>query len=137
MRAGLVGRPRAKSLVWMGQVDRSAAGDLRLLFDEAWYLERYPDIRGTDPLHHYVHFGANEGRDPNAFFDGAWYRTLYRDVAQTGIRLVDCPHQLALEVGSIEEHDRGIESEQQQARDTLAVVMPFYRVKTRKALYLP
>ncbi len=66
-------------------MDQSAAGDLRLLFDETWYVEHYPDVRGTDPLHHYVHFGANEGRDPNAFFDGAWYRALYRDVAQTGM----------------------------------------------------
>ena len=69
----------------MKQVDRSAAGDLKILFDAAWYVERYKDVQGTDPLHHYVTFGANEGRDPNPFFDGGWYRAHYQDVAQSGI----------------------------------------------------
>ena len=68
----------------MKQVDRSAAGDLKILFDAAWYVERYKDVQGTDPLHHYVTFGANEGRDPNPFFDGSWYRAHYQDVAQSG-----------------------------------------------------
>ena len=70
----------------MKQVDRSAAGDLKILFDAAWYVERYKDVQGTDPLHHYVTFGANEGRDPNPFFDGGWYRAHYQDVAQSGMR---------------------------------------------------
>jgi len=29
--------------------------------------------------------------------------------------LIDCPHHLALEVGSVEEHDRGVKAKQQQA----------------------
>ncbi len=55
-------------------------------FDPDWYLSRYPDVgaSGTEPLHHYVHFGAAEGRDPNRFFDGAWYLTHYPDVANSG-----------------------------------------------------
>ena len=42
-------------------------------FDPGWYLSRYPDVAasGTEPLHHFVHYGAAEGRDPNRFFDGA------------------------------------------------------------------
>ena len=31
-----------------------------------WYLSRYPDVAasGSEPLHHFVHYGAAEGRDP-------------------------------------------------------------------------
>lgn len=45
------------------------------LFDPAWYLDRYPDVRATgmDPLRHYVSYGAAEGRDPHPLFDCAWY----------------------------------------------------------------
>jgi GT2 family glycosyltransferase/glycosyltransferase involved in cell wall biosynthesis len=55
-------------------------------FDPDWYLAHYPDIAasGADPLYHFVHYGAAEGRDPNRFFDGAWYVTHYPDVASSG-----------------------------------------------------
>ncbi len=55
-------------------------------FDPDWYLSRYPDVAasGTEPMHHYVHYGAAEGRDPNRFFDSAWYLTHYPDVANSG-----------------------------------------------------
>lgn len=51
----------------------------RPLFDEAWYLARYPDIAAArvDPWKHYVRFGARENREPNALFDVAWYRKQY------------------------------------------------------------
>ena len=39
---------------------------------------------GTDPLQHFVHHGAAEGRDPNRFFDSAWYLAHYPDVASSG-----------------------------------------------------
>ena len=39
---------------------------------------------GTEPLHHFVHYGAAEGRDPNRFFDSAWYLAHYPDVANSG-----------------------------------------------------
>ena len=47
------------------------------------YLSRYPDVEasGSEPLHHFLHYGAAEGRDPNRFFDSAWYLTHYPDVA--------------------------------------------------------
>ena len=56
------------------------------LFDPAWYLSRYPDVAAstTDALHHFVHYGAAEGRDPNRFFDSAWYSAHYPDVAGSG-----------------------------------------------------
>ena len=55
-------------------------------FDPAWYLSRYPDVAasGTEPLHHFVHYGAAESRDPNRFFDSAWYLAHYPDVANSG-----------------------------------------------------
>jgi glycosyltransferase involved in cell wall biosynthesis len=56
------------------------------LFDSAWYLEQYPDIRtyGIDPLIHYLKYGANEDRDPNPLFDTDWYLDRYRDVCAAG-----------------------------------------------------
>ena len=55
-------------------------------FDPHWYLARYPDVAasGAEPLHHFVHHGAAEGRDPNRFFDGSWYLMHYPDVADSG-----------------------------------------------------
>lgn len=57
------------------------------LFDPLWYQTRYRDVRetGIDPLKHYLHWGAAEGRDPNRFFDSAWYRDHYADVAASGM----------------------------------------------------
>jgi hypothetical protein len=59
--------------------------DLALLqdsFDPGFYLERYPDVgrNGLDPLHHYLHYGWQEGRDPNPFFSTQFYLECYPDV---------------------------------------------------------
>ena len=45
-------------------IRRSAA------FDEAWYLERNPDVaeQGCDPARHFREHGVAEGRDPSAAF---------------------------------------------------------------------
>lgn len=45
------------------------------LFDEAWYLNRYPDVarEGLDPIEHYVRYGAYEGRDPSPTFQTKRY----------------------------------------------------------------
>jgi hypothetical protein len=45
------------------------------LFDPDWYLARYPDLvgSGTDPLDHYMRFGAYEGRSPGPDFDPPSY----------------------------------------------------------------
>ena len=71
--------PEATSVADLGE---ALAG----FFDPDWYLSRYPDVAasGTEPMHHYVHYGAAEGRDPNRFFDSAWYLTHYPDVANSG-----------------------------------------------------
>jgi glycosyltransferase involved in cell wall biosynthesis len=52
------------------------------LFDEAYYLQAYPDIAGADisPLEHFFCFGFKEGRRPNTYFDPTWYLGRYPDV---------------------------------------------------------
>jgi GT2 family glycosyltransferase/glycosyltransferase involved in cell wall biosynthesis len=56
------------------------------LFDDEWYLDRYPDLRGfgCPPAVHYLQHGAREGRYPNPLFDSRWYCDRYPDVNQTG-----------------------------------------------------
>jgi hypothetical protein len=57
------------------------------LFDAAWYLKAYPDVRhaGLDPLRHFVWWGWQEGRKPNAYFDPTWYLTANPDVVDVGL----------------------------------------------------
>src|ERR1017187_9861385 len=57
-------------------------------FDEAWYLQAYPDVAeavrdGVVPsgLTHYVKYGRDEGRLPSAF-DPKWYAKVYPVAAQ-------------------------------------------------------
>lgn len=47
----------------------------RTLFDQAWYLQRYPDVAATgrSPLVHYLLSGAAEGRWPHPLFDPDYY----------------------------------------------------------------
>jgi hypothetical protein len=55
------------------------------LCDAAFYYERYPDIRDAslDPVHHYVHHGAAEGRNPHPLFDTSYYVHGNPDVNKT------------------------------------------------------
>jgi glycosyltransferase involved in cell wall biosynthesis len=57
------------------------------LFDEAWYLDAYPDVRkvGMDPIAHYLWLGARLGRDPSPEFCRADYLAANLDVASDGI----------------------------------------------------
>jgi hypothetical protein len=47
----------------------------RAIFDQAWYLERYPDVAATgrSPLVHYLLSGGAEGRWPHPLFDPDHY----------------------------------------------------------------
>ncbi|WP_336485515.1 glycosyltransferase [Methylobacterium nigriterrae] len=56
------------------------------LFDAAWYLERYEDVRtaGLDPLRHFCLWGAREGRWPHPLFHADWYLAAYPDVEAAG-----------------------------------------------------
>lgn len=57
------------------------------LFNEAWYLEKYPDVAeaGINPIEHYLKTGAYEGRNPSETFDTTWYLCYYRDVTESGL----------------------------------------------------
>ena len=47
------------------------------MFDSNWYRATYPDVAAsrTDPLAHYIRFGAAEGRNPGPLFDTNKYLT--------------------------------------------------------------
>lgn len=47
------------------------------LFDDNFYLKKYPKTSSMDPLLHYLFFGFNEGKKPNADFDGVFYLNRY------------------------------------------------------------
>jgi len=56
-------------------------------FDEAWYLQNYPDVaKGvregncSSGLDHYLRHGRSEGRKPSAGFDAEWYVRAYPPV---------------------------------------------------------
>ena len=57
------------------------------LFDEVWYLNKYPDvgISGINPLIHFLKYGGKLGRNPGPRFDTNAYLKLYIDVAQEGM----------------------------------------------------
>jgi hypothetical protein len=60
----LLSRSRWWNQLW---VKHQAVALMRVgLFDPAWYLEKYPDVKsaGVDPAEHYVRYGAREGRLP-------------------------------------------------------------------------
>ncbi|MBU2407768.1 MAG: glycosyltransferase family 2 protein [Gammaproteobacteria bacterium] len=57
------------------------------LWDEAWYLERYPDVKasGKDPLTHYCKDGAMEMRQPGPLFAPALYVSTARLARKPGL----------------------------------------------------
>jgi lipopolysaccharide biosynthesis protein len=57
------------------------------LFDSRYYLRAYPDVAAaeTDPIAHYLRFGAAEGRNPSAAFSTLSYAVAYPDVAGSGM----------------------------------------------------
>lgn len=61
------------------------------LFDEAFYLDRYPFVRATgmDPYAHYLEYGAAAGLDPSPDFVTDWYLRSNPDVAASGANPLD------------------------------------------------
>ncbi len=49
--------------------------DLKLIFDESWYVQQNPDVRSYDRggLAHYLDHGWQERRDPSPLFDADYY----------------------------------------------------------------
>jgi GT2 family glycosyltransferase len=57
------------------------------MFDPAWYLQAYPDVRGrianddfATVRQYYIDHGRTLGHAPNMFFDEGWYRARYPDI---------------------------------------------------------
>lgn len=74
------------------------------LMDQAWYLERNPDVaaRGFSPLVHHVLTAASEDRAPHPLFDPAFYRRENREaLAATGLP----PLEHFLRLGAAEGRD--------------------------------
>jgi GT2 family glycosyltransferase len=57
------------------------------LFDEAWYLEQYPDVRklGMPPIEHYLWIGRLLNRSPSLQFNASAYLDFNSDVAESGV----------------------------------------------------
>ena len=55
-------------------------------FDGQYYLQHNPDVAqmGMDPIHHYLVYGAREGRNPAADFDTRAYITRYPEAGRAG-----------------------------------------------------
>lgn len=60
------------------------------LFDPAYYLRNYSDVRDADvdPLAHFISNGWREGRNPGPFFDVHFYLSSNPDVAAAGVNPV-------------------------------------------------
>lgn len=61
---------------------------LQVLFDPAWYLDRYSDAadvlakqESMPVVDHYLTEGLSDGRAGTPFFDAEWYLATYRDVS--------------------------------------------------------
>jgi hypothetical protein len=65
---------------------RRILGPSARLFDEHWYVARYPDVATSalSPLWHYRRHGSVMRRSPAPFFDPAWYIERYPDVGASG-----------------------------------------------------
>lgn len=73
--------PSTKSSASMSNAERIAASGL---FDELWYLHRYPEVAdtGLSAIEHFIQIGADKGYSPSELFDTRWYLQTYADVAQ-------------------------------------------------------
>lgn len=67
-----------------GEIDLSTNS---LLFDPLFYATQNLDVyrAGVGSLDHFLAFGEEEGRDPNAFFDVSGYLAANRDVAASSL----------------------------------------------------
>ena len=59
----------------MGEVEPRVRAALDILFDPAWYEDRYVDHLqpGQDPLAHFLSAGASRRLSPHVLFDADWY----------------------------------------------------------------
>lgn len=61
------------------------------VFDKAFYRSNYADVAasGSDPLAHFMQFGAAEGRGPNSHFDVSFYLNQNPDVLAAGVNALE------------------------------------------------
>jgi len=73
--------PTTTTTVSVSNAERIAASGL---FDELWYLHRYPEVAdtGLSAIEHFIQIGADKGYSPSELFDTKWYLHTYTDVAQ-------------------------------------------------------
>lgn len=73
--------PTTTPTVSVSNAERIAASGL---FDELWYLHRYPEVAdsGLSAIEHFIQIGADKGYSPSELFDTRWYLQTYVDVAQ-------------------------------------------------------
>lgn len=95
----IVGLDRAEipdDAIWVDAVRRSG------LFHPQWYLEQNPDVAaaGMDPLHHYLVFGAAEGREPSAYFDSKAFLEANPELAELSRNSGISPLELLLREAS-------------------------------------
>ena len=65
-----------RTLSWVGKhTRRLAKRQYSPLFDEQFYLGRYPDVNisSIDAYDHFIRFGVKENRQPNRLFDPHYY----------------------------------------------------------------
>lgn len=56
----------------------------RLLFDDEWYINQYPEALGLDPFEHYINIGVTKGYNPNPLFDTNYYIQQSPELLKTG-----------------------------------------------------
>lgn len=85
----LAGEVQAATGTSTGEGRPFSAGDLEGIFDEAYYLATYADVRSAveggafaSGLDHFLRFGASEGRSPSSDFDEQAYLARYADVRE-------------------------------------------------------
>jgi lipopolysaccharide biosynthesis protein len=61
---------------------------MKVVFDEAYYLNRYSDVRfsSIDPFKHYLEYGEQEGRSPHPLFDPDWYTKRHPSAVGAALR---------------------------------------------------
>ncbi len=57
------------------------------LFDESWYVQKYPDVAlsGHLPLYHWMSIGWREGRKPHPLFETGWYLSQDPEIVDSGL----------------------------------------------------
>ena len=94
LRLGSLLRAQQKTIEAHEPESSLAASKFSTLFDPEWYLAKNPDVKkaGTDPLQHYLRYGAREGRNPHLLFETKWY--LSQRPKLTNISLTPLEHYI-------------------------------------------